>query len=181
MIDEKCGAQVAITGMNHAIHEGNAYTCCLTTAKDAFDTGSPMSFFLTTPDTAVHAHIQIHGSANLAAVLEIFEDNSVVAQFNVSGGTAVTPVNKDRNSSNASTMTVKHTPTIGAATVEARIHGRFAGKAGSHPSFEFVLKGNTKYLFKFTSLDEDNEGSLNIDWCERADKSFVGSVGPVGG
>jgi len=179
MIDEKCGAQVTITGMNHAIHEGIAFTCCLSTAKDAFDTGSPMSFFLTTPDSEMHPHIQIHGSANVAAILEIFEDNGVAAQFDVSGGTVVVPANKDRNSSNVSVMTVTHTPTITAATVEARIHGRFAGKAGSHPSFEFVLKRNTKYLFKFTSLDDDNEGSLNIDWCERADRAFAGAVGTV--
>ena len=179
MIDEKCGAQVNITGMNHAIHEGQAYTCSLTTAKDVFDTATPMCFLLTTPDSPIHAHIQIHGSANTAAVLEIFEDNSVASQFDVTGGTAVIPVNKDRNSSNISVMTVTHTPTITKSEVEARIHGRFAGKSGSHASFEFVLKTNTKYLFKFTSLDADNEGSLNIDWCERADKAFVGSVGTV--
>jgi len=179
MIDEKSGAQVNISCMGHAIHQGDAYTCCLSTALDAFDKDPPMSFLVVTPDTPLRAHIQIHGSANLAAILEIFEDNSVVAQFNVSGGTAVTPVNKNRNSSNTSALTVTHTPTITAATVEARIHGRFAGKAGSHPSFEFVLKQNTSYLFQFTSMDDNNEGSLNIDWCERVDRVDGGMVGHV--
>jgi len=179
MIDEKTGAQVNVSCRNYAIHVGKAFALSLATDLDGFDKVSPMTFAFTTPNTAMRVHMLMHGSANLAAILQIYEDTGVQAQFKLTGGTSVTPINKNRNNSTTSVSTVKHTPTIDAATDDALIHERYAGKAGSHEAFEFILKQNTQYLFRFLTLDDDNEGSLNLDWIECKDRAFVGSVGAV--
>lgn len=176
MIDEKSGATQVLTGLSHQTHKGNAYTVSLASVLNGFDIAAPLSFLFTTPNTNVEAHAQIHGCSNTPAILQIYEDTGVAAQFNVTDGTTVTSINKNRNSSNVSTMTVTHTPTITKAEAEALIHTRYAGKAGAHTSFEFVLKKNTAYLFRFLAIEDNNEGSLNLDWCEYEDREWSARI-----
>lgn len=179
MIDEQTGAQVAIDCMEHSTHEGKAFMLSLSSILDAFDIATPLSFLFTTPDTAMRFHIFVHGSANTPAIIQIFEDNGVALQFDVTGGTSITPGNRNRNSSNVSTAIVTHTPTITKAEPEALIHSKYAAKSGVEESFEIKLKKNTSYLFRFLTVSDNNEGSLNLSWCEKIDKLFVGSAGAV--
>lgn len=179
MIDEKTGLQAIIQIMHYYTHEGKAFMLSLSSALDAFDIASPMSFLFTTPDTKEWAHMVVHGSANTAAILQVFEDTGVAAEFNVTGGSAIVPKNRNRNSSNVSVMTVTHTPTITKAEAAALLHSKYAAKAGVEESFYFVLKQGTKYLFRFLSVADNNEGSLNLSWFEAAYKTSVGFVGPV--
>jgi len=179
MIDEKTGAQVAIACVEHEVHEGNAYMVSLSSALDAFDIAAPLSFLFITPNTPIRCHMHVHGSANTAAIIQCYEDTGVAAQFTVTGGTGITPINRNRNSSKTSVATVTHTPDIGNATADALIHSKYAAKAGIEESFPMLLKQNTAYLFRFLSNGDNNEGSLNLSWCEKPDKAFVGSVGAV--
>lgn len=180
MIDEKSGLLAFVTAMERSTNEGTSWLVSLTTVVNAFDIASPLAFLVTTPNTGIRIYVQAHGCANTPANLEIFEDTGVLAQFNVTGGTAFTPINKNRNSANVSTVTVTHTPTITAVTADALILGRHVGKSGGHLSHGIVLKQNTKYLFRLVSLEDNNEGSLNLDWLERVDRRNVNGFNVAG-
>lgn len=179
MIDEKTGLQVILNAMHYYTHEGKSFMLSLSSAIDAFDIASPLSFLFTTPDTKTWAHMVVHGSANTAAIIQIFEDTGVAAEFNVTAGSAIVPKNRNRNSSNASVITAAHTPTITKAEAAALLHSKYAAKAGVEETLYIVLKQNTKYLFRFLTVDDNNEGSINLSWYETKDKTIVGSVGPV--
>jgi len=179
MLDEKTGYQVSITGMSHGTHEGNGYMAWLSTAINDFDIASPLDFLMITPDSPIHICIQALGCANTAAVIQIYEDTGVLAQFNVAGGTAYIPRNKNRNSAKTSVVTLTHTPVVTAATGDALIQERHAGKSGAHLAYEIILRANTAYLFRFLSMDNDNEGSLNLDWVEFAERVPSGFAGVI--
>lgn len=179
MIDEKTGLQAIVQAMHHYTHEGKSFMLSLSSVLDAFDIASPLSFLFATPNTKEWAHMVVHGSANTSAILQVFEDTGVAAEFNVTGGSAVVPKNRNRNSLTASVMTVTHTPTITKAEAAALLHSKYAAKAGIEETFYMVLKQNTKYLFRFLTVADNNEGSINLSWFETKDKTIVGSVGPV--
>jgi len=179
MIDEKSGAQVTISCIEHSVHEGEAYMLSLSSALDAFDIDAPLSFLFTTPNTPIRCHMYVHGSANTAAIIQVYEDTGVATEFDVTGGTSITPKNRNRNSSNVATAIATHTPSITKAEAVALLHSKYAAKSGIEESFPVLLKQNTKYLFRFLSSANDNEGSLNLSWCEKADRAFAGVVGSV--
>jgi len=156
--------------MDHEVHAGDAFTVSQRSAIDAFDIASPLSFYIITPNTAKHAHLTLYGEANLPAYWEFFEDTDVIGEFNVSGGSAITPVNRNRNSDITSTLTITTGPTITAATAAARIATESTGKAGGGvEGLGFILKKNTKYLARATSYQDNNEGSLRMKWHEHTD------------
>lgn len=176
MIDSKIGVDVVENYMRYMTHQGKAFMLSLSSAIDAFDIASPLAFLFTTPDTNVRCAMNIHGSANTPAIIQIYEDTDVLAQFNVTGGTGITPANRNRNSSEVSVATVTHTPTITVAAAAALIHSKYAAKAGIEESFTIILKQNTEYLFRFLSVGDNNEGSLNLSWCEYIDLAWSDRV-----
>ena len=177
MIDPRTLHEVAESCCDYATHKGVGFMASIVSAADGFDVAVPLSFLLTTPDTNMRIHISAHAESNTPAILSVYEDTGVAAEFNVTAGTAQRPVNRDRNvRSNRSKVTLVHTPTITAAAVAARIHARTAGKAGGSPSFKIILRRNTSYLFTFVSLAADNEGSLNLTWAEAIDADWNSRV-----
>jgi len=56
------------------------------------------------------------------------------------------------------------------------MHSEYIGSrksegAGTEGRLEDILKQNTEYLFKFTSVGDNNEGSLGLDWYEHTNKT----------
>jgi len=160
-------AQLAITPIQHNMYEGNAYSLTQRSNVNAFDIAAPMSFFITVPDTAILVHLLIQGDADLSAYWELFEDTGNLAQFNISGGVAATPINRNRNSADTSTVTATTAPTITAATTAALIATESIGWASSGETLQgYILKRNTKYLVRATSYNDNNEGSISLTWQE---------------
>lgn len=92
------------------------------------------------------------------------------------GGTPVTPVNRNRNSTNTSLSTVIDGAVISGATPSSgtRLICRAvpAGKSAGGESADFnelILKSGTEYLFLVESLDAGNELSAQLNWDEHTD------------
>jgi len=169
-IDPATFSLQVIDFMDYEVHAGHAFVVSQRSAVDAFDILSPLSFYIITPNTTKHSHIALYGEANLPAYWELFEDTGNAAEFNVSGGSTITPINRNRNSDITSTLTITTGPTITAATAAALIATEATGKAGGDgKSLGFVLKKNTKYLARATSYLDNNEGSFRMKWHEHTD------------
>lgn len=169
-------ALVIITHLHHEIHGGNAYRVFQSVGTDAFDIAAPLTYHVTTPNTTKWPHIVWRAASTTESLLEIFQDNGNAAHFDVSAGDAVTPKNRNHNSANTSGLTVASGVTITQATVDVLIYSEYVGSKKSEGAdtggrFEDVLKQNTEYLFRLTSVADNNEGSLGLDWYEHTNKS----------
>lgn len=162
-------ALVVMSYLHYKIHEGKAYKTFQSLGTDAFDIATPMTYHVTTPNTAEWAHLVWIAGSTTESLLEIFKDDGNALHFDVSAGNAVTPQNRNHNFPNASGLTVASGVTITQATADVLIHSEYIGSkksegAGREDRFEDVLKQNTEYLFKLTSVADNNEGSLGLDW-----------------
>lgn len=151
---------------HHEIHAGSHFS--IADYDTSVASAETLEFVVVTPNTAKWAHMVFQFASTLGATLEVFEGSSAVV-----GGTPVTPLNNNRNSSTESVLTVIKEPT--SITDGTRIAGFMAG-AGRTAGFstrdkEFILKQNTTYLFRFTSLANSNAWSFVGEWYEHTNKS----------
>jgi hypothetical protein len=103
--------------------------------------------------------------------IKLYED------YTGTGGTALTPINRNRNSDNATGLVITHTPTGGA---DGSVIWQDAPGAAGNPSQsapgtsqgrgELILKQNTIYLFRVDGANDDII-TYNFDWYEHTDKS----------
>lgn len=165
-IDSVTEALMTITYPHHEIHDGSRYFYAeLITLGNS----GTREILITTTDTAKHGHFTMEISANKETVVRLFEDSDST------GGTALTPRNRNRNYPDAATISLAHTPTVttdgtlliieqfGEAT------GPATSKAGGTTSggrLELVLKQNTKYLLRITSASDTNDINIILDWYE---------------
>ena len=168
-------ALVIITYLHYQIHRGMAYKVFQSVGTDAFDIAAPLTYHVTTPDTTKWAHLTWKASSTTEALMEIFRDNGNAAHFDVSAGDSVTPMNRNHNFPDASCRTVASGVTITQATADVLIHSEYIGSRKSEGAdtggrLEDILKQNTEYLFKFTSIADNNEGSLGLDWYEHTNR-----------
>jgi len=171
-LDHKTGFLVLIDAVHHLIHKGNAYCLSQLKAVDAFDIASPMTYHIVVGTTPIH--LTMLADATSAATLELFEDNGNALHFDISGGSAVTPVNRNRNSANVSLATIKTGVTVTKATTDVLKYTRMINYTsgeleGSFQRLEWILAPSTEYLVKFTSIADNNEGSLAIEFYEHID------------
>lgn len=163
---------------HHEIHGGSAYEVSdIVTLGD----GALREILIVTPDTTKWAHMTISAATALKGQVEFFENvyDRYVA------GNALTPYNRNRNSSNTSGLLVCHTPADNSSsssgeTVEVRLGARAWGATGqgSNPGFgggtrgtsEWMLKQNTSYLLRVTSQAATNVCSIELDWYEHTNK-----------
>lgn len=148
-IDPVLDAGITIDEIHALIHRGAFFTAGLTDA--ALAAAAELELLLQTPaDSIIHARFL--GVAGGDARVQLFEGTTFSA-----AGAAVTPVNRNRLSSNASSITLTSAPTLtadGTPLFDGYIPG---GTAGSTPggqlrSFEeFILKANTAYLARLTN------------------------------
>ena len=164
-IDPSMRGILAIDETVHAIHSGELFRVEQRTAGDAFDIASPMSFRISTPNTAVEIHMMILLSCSTAAVLEMWEDDGT-SHYVVTGGTAITPVNHNRINASSFCGKVYTGPTITAASTGVRLLNMHLGGAfvggELNSGAEWVLAKNTEYCVRATSLADNNEGSLTL-------------------
>ena len=162
-------APVITVDVNHQRnHDGRAYYAykiAPDTAKLA--SGSSINIVLASP-SGVFPHVTVHGMCLGDAELYIYEGTVTT------GGTAFTPVNRNRNYavSNQSQVAMVINPTVTSVGTEldAQIIPGGTGKkssGGTAGSLEYVLKPLTNYLFRLTNVNGTaHAASLTLEWYE---------------
>lgn len=165
-VDALSRALLMIQFEHHEIHEGDAYRAGFT--KDVANAGTA-AIGLVTPDTTEYLHMRPAVDMELEANVKIYEGATL------SGGSAITPRNSNRNSDNASAATLTSDPTfdVGSATLLANLtlgSGRSSG-GNQSADFEWVLKRNTKYLFLVTNnTANSNQINIRLFWYEHGEE-----------
>ena len=162
-------APVIMVDVNHQRnHDGRAYYAY----KIAPDTaplaaGATIDIVLASP-SGVYPHVTVHGMCLGDAELYIYESTVTT------GGTAFTPINRNRNYSvsNPSQVAMVINPTVTSVGTEldAQIIPGGSGKkstGASAGSLEYVLKPLTNYLFRLTNVNGTAHAAyLTLEWYE---------------
>lgn len=166
-LDSSTSAISTVDYAHHEIHGGSAFLVVYSALAN--DTAL-IEVRFATPDTTKWAHMTIIVESAIASTIQLWEGTTKT--HNASN--AIVPLNRNRNSSTASGLTVCHTPTgtesgtaalteyVGAASVSGRVTA--GGSANSRA--EFVLKQNTAYLIRATSRADGNALAIILDWYE---------------
>jgi len=170
-IDRATETLQIITYEHHEIHAGSHFYIC---SFETLDDGDSADFAVTTPNTAKWAHMTFQVEGTSQTEFYIYEGSAVT------GGTATTPLNNDRNSANTSDLTIAKNPTVN--TLGTMIYSQSKGLVGATPSKadsegvvtrerEIILKQNTTYIFRITSRQDDNIVSYCGEWYEHTNKN----------
>ena len=104
-----------------------------------------------------------------------YDFNLYEAVTTSNNGTTLDVFNRDRNSGSTATIIAFHTPTVTGTGTRIRCWHAGSGRnfgGGDRGSHEFILKQNTKYLFRITNATTNNNFmALKIDWYEHQNKS----------
>lgn len=159
--DEMSRLLATIDAEHSAIHKGWHFNYA--DYETNIDNGTTIDFTFTTPDTAEWTHFIFKAYSSLGITVELYEGAT-----GVSGGTAITPRNNNRNSVNTSGVILLKDPTITDDGTRAAgfLAGadRTAGSAGREN--EFILKQNTTYITRITSLANSNSITWDAEWYE---------------
>ena len=170
--DKLSSGVTTITTPHLRAHQGRVFTGRV--SSDSLANGSSISIYFKTglnSDTAPHIIFDMSGSVKFR--MEVFEGATATA----STGVDVAAVNKNRQSSNTSSV-ISNSSVTGSYTQNATITGTgtlllrdsisSGHKLGGTIDFdrELVMKEDTTYLLRLTSLDNANFCKLNIDWYE---------------
>jgi hypothetical protein len=171
-VDEDTHSLVTIDVPHHEIHEGESFTVSHTvTGKNDGETGVVV-VLTTTKD----CHVLFNWAASGAAYAKIFEGPTITDN---SGTNGVSVFNRDRNSTNTSTVKDNATsrafnkvctdPTVSATGTV--IFTEFAGAAKAFGGLgrnnnEFILAQNTEYAFVVESDAAGLTLNMILDWYE---------------
>lgn len=150
---------------HHEIHEGDSFFVAEVTD---LGNGASRTLVIITPNTTKWSHFEL--GVNSEAEVSVTLTESVT----VSGGTAITPVNRNRNSANTAGMIVKHTPdsASGGTDLITQQFGSGRGIGGeSRDIAEIILKQNTTYTVVCTNKTTGNNlVNITLNWYEHAEK-----------
>ena len=144
------GAQIMISLMDHMTHMGHAYAC------DDYASGLKADenkyWLFKTPDTDTRIHLTVSVSASNGESI-LYE-----APTTTDNGSTLTPSNKNRNSSNTSSLSVWKNPTVSSTGIQIGIIPL------NNPKHRlWILKQNTTYLIKFTATKKKTTVNLVLD------------------
>jgi len=169
VIDPITHALITINYEHHELHEGDSFT---SSHAVELTNGQAFDFLIVTPDTTKWAHFVWEMDCELEMAAVLYEGTTASAN-----GTSIPAFNRNRNASGTATTLTFHTPTVaggaeGTAIINVHVGtGKTAGgeDRGTH---EFILKQNTKYLFRATNATISvNWIRLQFDWYEHTSKS----------
>ena len=169
---------IEIDGSTHAlkvilyehaeVHSGSHYT--FSASNGDLDAAATLDFIITTPDTTKWAHMvgSVYGA--LHTRFEMFEDTTHTTNV------AQSIFNNNRNSVNTSGLTI-HTSNDDVADGTLIFETEFGIDTGSgtnkrsgggeaRADSEWILKQNTKYLFRIESQTANNVVNLVLGWYE---------------
>lgn len=148
------------------IHAGKHF---FVASYDTLTNAAVLDFAFTTPNTTEWSHMVFELEGTGALSMQIYEGSDFDAD-----GTAVTPINGNRNSSNTSTLGLQTDPTVNAAGTEIYYQYRGANRSAGIliRDNEIIMKQNTKYLFRLTNQTAvNNIISWDFEWYEHVNKS----------
>lgn len=167
-IDRGTNTPVEITLEHNMVHRGKHFSIADYALNQAIST--TYDFAITTPAGLNRAHMLFGLSASEGATLQIYEDCT-----DLTGGTAETPVNNHRGSAVVSALTIVSNPAT--ITLGTRIEGFLIGGARSsgvvNRDHELVLKPESTYLFRITSLANNNDIGWEVYWYEHETQNMV--------
>lgn len=141
-------ALVQIDYEHHEVHNNGSF---IATDAATVDDGNTRELLIETPDTVVWAHFTFVVTGSLDTTVEFFETSTKTT------GTAMSELNRNRNSGASTSVVVTHTPG-GAGDGNLIFQSKFGGDTGpassgglrgeSRPEGEIVLKQNEVYLIK---------------------------------
>jgi hypothetical protein len=162
-------APVIVVDVNHQRnHDGRAFFAYKIYPDSApLAANASIDIVLASP-SGVFPHITIDGLCLGDAELYVYEGTTTT------GGTAFTPINRNRNYavSNPSQVAMVINPTVTSVGTEldAQIIPGGAGKksgGGTAASLEYVLKPLTNYLFRLTNVNGTSHAAyLTLEWYE---------------
>jgi hypothetical protein len=124
--------------------------------------GATRDILITTPTT-----LSVHWRANFATISGSY--TLYEAPTTSANGTAITPRNRDRNSSNTATTAIYSGPTVtgvGTLLLVAPIVNASKGIDIFSSDDIIILKANTKYLIRFVSTAGSNISSVIMNFYE---------------
>lgn len=131
-----------------------------------FGAGQYISIHFTTPSTG-KIFLEYAYEITFQGNFQLYEGGSY------SGGTAYSPINKNRQSSTTSTLTnvqLNATTWTGTTSLIYKLWGTASQKVfGAGDSGNWILKANTVYHFVITSEKPSNLGWLETSWYEEED------------
>lgn len=171
-LDDATDAIIAIDYAHHEVHGGSHFVYSETDPD--LDAAAVIEVRIVTPNTTKWAHLVPYISGALHTKLEIFETCTHTA------GAGLTAYNSNRNSVTTPTLTLNRSADDNADgtlifSTEFGIDtgggaNRVTGGGSSRGDAEWILKQNTVYLVRVTSLTADNVVSLALEWYEHTDK-----------
>lgn len=159
----KSGDSICTIDFAHCeVHEAESFTASY---KADVAGSANMDLLIVTPNTDIRAHFTYELDVEAETDIILYEAVTATA------GTAVVAYNRDRNSTTAATVVVTHTPSaITEGTTLIRSFHLGSGKAfggGDRAVHEFILKKNTKYLFRLNNVTASaNYMAVKLDWYE---------------
>jgi hypothetical protein len=169
-IDESTGHLVVVDSVHHWVHEGKVFQADFV-GEGIADDGS-IEILLKIP-AGIDIHMSYRALAGGDARFAIFEGPTITDD-----GTAIIRPNRNRQSSNVTTMTAFHTPTTtddGTQLNDIFIPGGSGGNAtgGNAEVFaKWILKADENYLLRFTNIAGSAKNlGLQVDWFDPASSS----------
>ena len=161
-IDESSGSIVTIGTRHHYLHEGYHFVL---SRPVTLPVAADDEILIVTPDSDTETHINFSVVSDAVVTLSIYESTTLT------GGTALTPYNRDRNSGTGSTLIITHTPSgSGDGTLifswKAGANTPVGGGAEGNEINILILKRNAKYLLRASGSNGDNITTI-LDWYER--------------
>jgi len=159
----KSGDSMCVIDYAHCeIHDGESFTASY---KADIGNGANLDLLIVTPNTDIRAHFTYEIDVEAETDVLLYENVTATA------GDAIVEYNRDRNSATAATVVVTSSPSaITAGTTLIRSYHLGTGKSfggGSRDVHEFILKKNTKYLFRLTNATTSNNYmAVKLDWYE---------------
>jgi hypothetical protein len=163
--DDISRAIFTIDYAHHEIHAGSSYTVYDVRNVDT----TTFKWQITTPDspTLSHATLCVEGTGEISVTFTEGSDRT--------DGTALTEINRNRESNNAAGVAVTHTPTGGSTDGSVTLlavrvgttsaGARTASAGGARDRNEFILARNTKYVVAAETF-ADIYVNLILDWYE---------------
>jgi hypothetical protein len=156
---------------HHEVHGGSYFRSSM---NYTLANGEVATVGFTTPNTAVWCHMTWFLETTADGTFTVLED---VTSF--TGGVAVTPLNHNRNSLNPSTMTLIRgmtgsdlvVPTGGTTILNAVLSTGKGSEISAGHGEEFILKQNSKYLFRYTNGTSANVIRFVMEWYEHTNKT----------
>lgn len=149
-----------ISSVHKRVHQGQMFRAW--TDGDSLENNDTINIRISTNST-VSPHLIIDAHAKLDFRMEVLEGASS------SGGSVFIPINKNRVSATVSgeTLSTGVSGVSGGVTIfDELVSG--GHKVGGTIDFdrEFILKPDTNYVFRLTSLENSNLANITLEWYE---------------